>query len=74
VWVWSRPSQQPAGSSEGSFGYSAVRPLFGATDPGRQGDKMGRIVQTWELIGDSFAILKSDKELMLLPIFSGIVG
>jgi hypothetical protein len=33
---------------------------------------MGRIVQTWELIGDSFAILKSDKELMLLPIFSGI--
>jgi len=33
---------------------------------------MGRIVQTWELIGDSFAILKSDKELMVLPIFSGI--
>ena len=33
---------------------------------------MGRIAQTWELIGDSFAILKSDKELMLLPIFSGV--
>ena len=33
---------------------------------------MGRIAQTWELIGDSFAILKSDKELLLLPVFSGI--
>ena len=33
---------------------------------------MGRIAQTWQLIGDSFAILKSDKELMLFPIFSGV--
>ncbi len=33
---------------------------------------MGRIAQTWELIGDSFAILKSDKELLLLPVCSGI--
>lgn len=33
---------------------------------------MGRIAQTWELIGSSFAVLKSDKQLLLLPIFSGI--
>jgi hypothetical protein len=32
------------------------------------------MVQTWELIGASFAVVKSDNELMLLPIFSGIVG
>jgi len=35
-------------------------------------DAIGRIAQTWELIGQSFAILKSDKELMLLPVFSGV--
>src|SRR6266481_4491624 len=34
-------------------------------------DPIGGIAQTWELVGKSFAILKSDKELMLLPIFSG---
>jgi Family of unknown function (DUF6159) len=33
---------------------------------------MGRIARTWGLIGQSFAILKSDEELMWLPIFSGI--
>ena len=33
---------------------------------------MGRIARTWELIGNSFAVLKSDEELLWLPIFSGI--
>jgi len=33
---------------------------------------MGRIARTWELIGNSFAVLKADKELLLLPIISGI--
>jgi len=33
---------------------------------------VGRIAQTWELISESFAVLKSDTELMLLPIFSGV--
>jgi Family of unknown function (DUF6159) len=33
---------------------------------------MGRIARSWELVKQSFAILKSDKELMLLPIASAI--
>ena len=33
---------------------------------------VGRIAQTWELISESFAVLKSDTELMPLPIFSGV--
>jgi len=35
---------------------------------------MGRIARTWDLIGQSFAILKSDRELIWLPIFSGIAS
>ena len=33
---------------------------------------MGRIAQTWELISESFAVLKSDKALILLSLFSGL--
>ena len=33
---------------------------------------MDRISPTWDLIGQSFAVLKSDKELMWLPICSAI--
>jgi hypothetical protein len=33
---------------------------------------MGRIGRSWELIGQSITILKSDMELMWLPIFSAI--
>jgi hypothetical protein len=33
---------------------------------------MGRIFRTWDLIGQSIAVLKSDKELLWLPIFSAI--
>jgi hypothetical protein len=34
---------------------------------------LGRIAQTWELISESFAVLKSDTALMLLlPVFSGL--
>lgn len=33
---------------------------------------MGRIARSWELIGQSIAILKSDMELMWLPVFSAI--
>ncbi len=33
---------------------------------------MGRIARTWDLMGRSFTVLKSDRELMWLPIFSGI--
>lgn len=33
---------------------------------------MGRIGRSWELVKQSFAILKSDKELALLPVASGI--
>lgn len=33
---------------------------------------MGRIANSWELVKQSFAILKSDKELALLPVASAI--
>jgi hypothetical protein len=33
---------------------------------------MGRFSRSWELIKQSFAILRSDKQLMLLPLVSGI--
>jgi hypothetical protein len=33
---------------------------------------LGRIAQTWELISESFAVLKSDTALTLLPVFSGL--
>jgi hypothetical protein len=33
---------------------------------------VGRIARTWELISESFAVLRSDTELMFLPIFSGV--
>ncbi len=31
---------------------------------------MGKVGRSWELVKQSFAILRSDKELMLLPIAS----
>ncbi len=33
---------------------------------------MGRIGRSWSLVKQSFQILRSDKELMLLPVFSAI--
>lgn len=33
---------------------------------------MGRIARTFDLIGESFAVLMSDKELLWFPVFSGI--
>src|SRR5579871_4518522 len=33
---------------------------------------MGRFSRSWELVKQSFAILKSDKQLMLFPILSAI--
>lgn len=36
------------------------------------GGNIGRIAQTWELIGNSFAVLKADQELLWLPILSGV--
>ena len=33
---------------------------------------MGTIAQSWELVKQSFAVLRGDKELMLLPVFSGV--
>jgi hypothetical protein len=33
---------------------------------------LGRIAQTRELISESFAVLKSDTALTLLPVFSGL--
>lgn len=33
---------------------------------------MNRILRTWDLMGQSLAVLRSDKELLWLPIFSGI--
>ena len=35
-------------------------------------DAIGRIFQTWDLIADSFAILKADRQLLWLPVLSGI--
>jgi Family of unknown function (DUF6159) len=35
---------------------------------------MDRIARTWSLMGRSFAVLKSDRELVWLPIFSGIAA
>jgi hypothetical protein len=68
-WVF-RPAQlkgQPV-AVKGAVGDSAVKCVFGTDERTAIGRTWGRIAQTWELIGDSFAILKSDKELMLLPI------
>lgn len=33
---------------------------------------MGRIGRSWPLVKQSFQILRGDKELMLLPVFSAI--
>jgi hypothetical protein len=33
---------------------------------------MGRISRSWDLVGESFAILWADKQLMLFPVLSGI--
>lgn len=33
---------------------------------------MGKFQRSWELVRQSFAILRSDKQLMLLPVFSAI--
>lgn len=33
---------------------------------------MGRIARTWDLIGQSVTVLKSDKELLWLPVFSAV--
>ena len=33
---------------------------------------MGKISNTWELVKQSFAVLREDEELMLLPILSAI--
>jgi hypothetical protein len=33
---------------------------------------MGRLARSWDLVGKSFEVLLSDKELLLLPVFSGI--
>lgn len=33
---------------------------------------MGRIARSWELLTQSFAVLRSDKELVFLPIFSAM--
>jgi len=33
---------------------------------------MGKIGNTWELVKQSFAILRDDEELMLLPVLSAI--
>jgi hypothetical protein len=33
---------------------------------------MGKIGRSWELVKQSFAILRADKELMLLPVLSAI--
>jgi len=32
---------------------------------------MGRLARSWDLVGKSFEVLLSDKELLLLPVFSG---
>ena len=54
----------------------ARQPIPGAGLPGNSYSKrevdIGRIAQTWELIGNSFAVLKADRELLWLPVFSGI--
>src|SRR5258707_5830668 len=33
---------------------------------------MGKFSRSWELVKQSFAILRSDKQLMLFPVFSAI--
>jgi len=33
---------------------------------------MGKFSRTWELVKQSFAILRSDKQLMLFPVFSAV--
>lgn len=35
---------------------------------------MNRILRTWQLMGRSFDVLQSDKELLWLPVFSGIAA
>ena len=33
---------------------------------------MGKFSRSWQLVGQSFAILRSDKQLMLFPVLSAI--
>ena len=33
---------------------------------------MGKFSRSWQLVGQSFAILRSDKQLMLFPVFSAV--
>ena len=33
---------------------------------------MGRFRRSWKLAGDSLAVLRKDKELLVLPLISGI--
>src|SRR4030095_4792471 len=33
---------------------------------------MGRFSRSWDLVGQSFAILRKDKQLMLFPVLSGV--
>src|SRR5579862_8809338 len=40
--------------------------------PGVLGHIMGKLSRSWDLVGKSFGILLSDKELLYLPIASGI--
>ena len=33
---------------------------------------MGKFSRSWQLVKQSFAILRSDKQLMLFPVFSAV--
>src|SRR5215472_665334 len=46
----------------------AKSPLFGTLQEGA----MGKFSRTWQLVKQSFVILRSDKQLMLFPILSAI--
>src|SRR5580698_9162106 len=57
-------------------GRMAVRspgcPTSASRAPRIERNLMGTIARSWELLKESFSILKSDKELMWLPVLSSI--
>lgn len=70
------PARPPIDAALIVQAYDCPPPIPGAGLPGNSYSKrevdIGRIAQTWELIGNSFAVLKADRELLWLPVFSGI--
>src|SRR5690606_36214760 len=47
---------------------------LGASPPGRSWPMFEKFSRSWELVKASASVLRSDKELMLFPVISGMVS